>query len=261
MDGAEFHGKWPYGGKPPHMPTFSVENYLDEVPLIEHKSGQTWREKIAALRLTTKQLGRPGFMLANNEYGLGAAGASGSFTGNWTRYLKGLVAVELALEMYTAGYDIACFWDTGDGATGSNPSLPPSSAGIGSGHMLLETSAGYRMNPMHLGFELLAKAQNRTMLKLNTTAKRVHGFASLEASSGHVQIFLINKYEAVQKVYVALPASGPAALADGTLTSMVDTADHWGTNTVVKLGAASGCTAGSRVCELSLPALSFSIVQ
>jgi hypothetical protein len=171
------------------------------------------------------------------------------------------VAVELALEMYQSGYDVACFWDNGDGATGSNPALPPNPIAEDGGHMLLETAAGYRMNPMHLGFELLAKAQNRTMLKLNTTAKRVHGFASLEASSGHVQVFLINKFEVVQKIRVALPASGPAALAEGTLTSMVDTADHWGTSVVLKLGPASGCRAGSRVCELSLPALSFSLLQ
>ena len=42
---------------------------------MEHKSRQTWREKIGALRQTTRALGRPDFLLANNEYGLGKASA------------------------------------------------------------------------------------------------------------------------------------------------------------------------------------------
>ncbi len=112
MDGAEFHGKWPYGGSPPDMPAFTFQDYLEEVPLIEHKSKQTWREKLLDLRATTKALGRPEFLLMNNEYGLGKGSV---FAGNWSRYDKGLVAVELALEMYQSGYDIACFWDNGDG--------------------------------------------------------------------------------------------------------------------------------------------------
>ena len=112
MDGAEFHGKWPFGGSPPHMPAFTFQDYLEEVPLVEHKSKQTWRQKLSDLRATTKALGRPDFLLMNNEYGLGKASA---FAGNWSRFDKGLVAVELALEMYQSGYDIACFWDNGDG--------------------------------------------------------------------------------------------------------------------------------------------------
>eukprot|EP01050_Picozoa_sp_SAG11_P047632 SAG11_NODE_25054_length_364_cov_0.954717_1_plen_38_part_01 len=38
--------------------------------------------------------------------------------------------------------------------------------------MLLDTKAGFRMNPMHLGLELLATAQNQSMLPLNTSAPR-----------------------------------------------------------------------------------------
>ena len=44
--GAEFHGKWPYGGRP-KLPAFSYAEWLLEVPLIEHKSKQTWRAKYA----------------------------------------------------------------------------------------------------------------------------------------------------------------------------------------------------------------------
>jgi hypothetical protein len=67
MDGAEFHGKWPYGGDP-NLPAFTYQQWLNEVPLVEHKSGQTWREKIAELRVAAAEAGRPDFLLANNEY-------------------------------------------------------------------------------------------------------------------------------------------------------------------------------------------------
>ena len=46
VDGAEFHGKWPYGGTP-DLPPASYAEWLEEVPLVERKSGQTWREKLS----------------------------------------------------------------------------------------------------------------------------------------------------------------------------------------------------------------------
>ena len=105
MDGVDLHGKWPHGGPDHHGITF--EEYLAEVPLLEHKSRQSWRQKIGDLRATLKTLGREDFFLANNEYGLGKGSA---FAGTFTRFQNGLVVVELALEMYASGYDIACFW-------------------------------------------------------------------------------------------------------------------------------------------------------
>jgi hypothetical protein len=266
MDGAEFHGKWPYGGKPKNMPAFSVQDYLNEVPLIEHKSGQTWREKIGELRRTARALGRPDFLFANNEYGLGG---NSPFAGNWSRFTKSLVAVEFALEMYIAGYDLACFWDNGDGYTGSNPSLPQPSAGYsGGGHMLLESTAGFRMNTMHLGFEMLAQAQNRSYLKLNTSAARVHGFATIAESTAPtgtggalLQIFLINKYDALQDVQVTLPSTLAWRALDPSgleIRSMVDTADHWGQRT---MPTPVSCNSARALCECTLPPLSFSVIQ
>ena len=102
----QFHGKWPFGGSP-GLPPRSWQQYLTEVPLLEHKSRQSWRQKIGDLRATLKTLGREDFFLANNEYGLGKGSA---FAGTFTRFQNGLVVVELALEMYASGYDIACFW-------------------------------------------------------------------------------------------------------------------------------------------------------
>ena len=118
--------------------------------------------------------------------------------------------------------------------------------------MLLETKAAFRMNPMHFGFEMLAEAQNRSLHKVNTSADRVHGFAT-SASTGTLQLFLINKFDAVQKVRISL---APVGAVPEEQTSLVDTPDHWGTVTVPQNISCVG-----HICEIALPPLSFSILQ
>jgi hypothetical protein len=83
------------------------------------------------------------------RYGLGkeSAFAGSPVGGNFTRFSKSMVMIELALEMYIGGYDMAVYWDNGDGA---NISDSTSGGGVGD-HMLLDTVASYRMNPMHFG--------------------------------------------------------------------------------------------------------------
>ena len=88
MDGAEFHGKWPFGGSPSWLEPFSLDQYLNEVPLVEHKSKQSWRAKIAGLRQAAAEAGRPELLLANNEYGLGKGAAFSNATGEFTRFLQ-----------------------------------------------------------------------------------------------------------------------------------------------------------------------------
>ena len=78
---------------------------------MERKSGETWREKIAGLREAAEEAGRPELMLANNEFGLGKP----VYLEGFNRFTKSMVAVELAMEMYIAGYDVAAFWDNHDG--------------------------------------------------------------------------------------------------------------------------------------------------
>ena len=64
---------------------------------------------------------------------------------DFTRFSKSLLAVELGLEMYESGYDMACFWDNGDGGDTAN-----NTGSLGS-HMLMSTADTYRMNPMKYG--------------------------------------------------------------------------------------------------------------
>ena len=105
---------------------------------------------------------------------------------------------------------------------------------------------------MHFGFEMLAQSQNRSLHKISTDADRVHGFAT-SAPVGTLQLFLINKFNVVQKVRVVL---SPVGAAPEQLRSLVDTPDHWGTVTAPQHVPCVG-----RVCEIALPPLSFSVFQ
>eukprot|EP01048_Picozoa_sp_COSAG05_P031787 COSAG05_NODE_11801_length_495_cov_2.858586_1_plen_109_part_10 len=48
--------------------------------------------------------------------------------------------------------------------------------------------------------EMLAKAQNRSLHKITTSADRVHGFATSSPMTGAIQLFLINKFSVTQEV-------------------------------------------------------------
>ena len=79
----------------------------------------------------------------------------------------------------------------------------------------------YRFTPVHYGMEMMAQAQNQSMLFVTTNGYRLHGFASRPVAGGKgggkgsgkdggndggkdtgaVQLWLINKYDgAPQKV-------------------------------------------------------------
>jgi len=243
MDGAEFHGKWPYGGKPGLDP-FTVQMWRDEVPLIEHKTKETWRDKIAGLRVAASEAGRPDLLLANNEFGLGKPGLAFSDAGGpWTRFLKSMVSVEMAMEMYIGGYDIGVFWDNHDGG-----SLNKVDA------MLMDTHSAYRFNPMHFGFEMLAESTNTTMLSFATSVHNVHGYAALTGSE--VLVYIINKLEEDQDTTIAFDGFGSIQSAVSELASLVDTEDHWGR--VDTREAACSQDNAKFSCKVSLPGLSFS---
>ena len=72
LDGVDLHGKWPQGGGGASV---SFEHYMSEVPLLDSKCKNSWRQRLAGLRNVTVSLGRPDFMLMNLEFGLGYASA------------------------------------------------------------------------------------------------------------------------------------------------------------------------------------------
>ena len=89
------------------LPKILVLTWLPnlQVPLIDHKCHESWRNRLAGLRNVTVSLGRPDFMLMNNEFGLGHPG---SYHGAWSRYQKGLALIEFNMELHIAGFDVAC---------------------------------------------------------------------------------------------------------------------------------------------------------
>lgn len=89
---------------------------------------------------------------------------------------------------------------------------------------LISTRKGERrMNPFHVGMDLLAEAQGATFFKVTTTNKFVYGFASQK--DGQILLYLFNKTKEKQALEMKLSKS-TVSKAQGKL--MQDTADHWG---------------------------------
>ena len=196
--------------------------------------------------MAAAQAGRPDLLLANNEYGLGKPSA----LNNFTRFGKSMVVAEFAMEMYIGGYDIASFWDNGDGCS------PSASSCDHSDHMLMDSIAAYRMNPMHFGLELLARATNSTMRAVTTSTSRVHGFAAKDMEQNTIRLYLINKLEQAQPVQIVLPDT--QARVDGaTIESMVDTDDHWGE---IDASGTAACGSNGALCHAVLPPVSISVI-
>ena len=193
-----------------------------------------WRDRCAEIRAAAVEYGRPDLLVANNEYGLGNHKDLIGFT----RFTKSLVNVELAMEMYIAGFDMAVFWD--------NHSQTPYDD-----KKLTVEIEGYRFTPMQLGLRWLFAAAGTTYVPLNTSNARVHGFAATTSASPHLRVFLINKMESEQTV--SLHLGGLTTLISSGV-AMVDTSDHWGAEQPV----AVACTAGPpAMCEATLPPIAF----
>jgi hypothetical protein len=283
LDGVDLHGKWPRGGEVPHGDAMTFEHYMNEVPLVDHKIGVTWRQRLKGLREITDSLGRgKDFLLMNNEFGLGK---TGTYKGKWSRFQKSLALIEFNLELHIAGFDVACMWDNGDGSRDPSGRRVCSNCGSGnvSDHFLTSSfgSSGallplseMRFNPVHYGMELLAHAQNQSMLEVSSNGYRLHGFATRNEITGAIQLFLINKYDgAPQKVRLTLPtnrttgirgrnnsAAGNNVSRLSSVQTLVDDAplsvplsERWG-----RLLDPQPLACVDAVCELVLPPLSFS---
>ena len=250
IDGAEFHGKWPYGGSPPTKPPAATyDDWLQQVPLRCHRTNTSWRDRIAGLRTAAREAGRPDLLLANNEFGLGKPPSMVGFS----RYAKSMVVVEFAMEMFVGGFDVAAFWDNGDGH--GQPKGDGESADEDTGRMLLDTQAAYRMNPMHIGLAMLFAAANTTMVNVTSSAARVHGFASRDdGGGGTLRVYLMNKFEVAKPVSIALPPAAPPLAAAASMVDSVS-ADGWGEVTPTTVS----CDAGR--CDVTLPPVSFTMLH
>ena len=226
-DGLETHGKWPYGGDPAGFGPGSYEEWLEEFPLRDRKNGnRAWRFAANTYRNAASAAGRPDYLVANNEWG---AGQNSNHTG-FTRYTRGLMLTEFAMELFIGNWYSACFWDTVRGPeTG-----------------LLDTGDGNRLNPVGLGLNMLADAQGGQYLRVITDMDAVHGFAALK--NGAVFLYLINKCESSTDVQVTLDGT---QYPEGRARVMTESQDGYG-----ELGQVYVFGSGSSF-SLTLPALSF----
>ena len=229
-DGLETHGKWPCGGDPASFKPASYEEWLDECPLRDRKNhNRQWRNAAEVYRRAAAVAGRPNYLIANNEYGIGKNRNVGGFN----RYTYGLLMTDLLQELFIGNWDMSCFWDT----------IRDDKEG------LLSAAHGYRMNPFHFGMELLAEAQGRQMYAVQSSDARVYGMAA--GKEHEILLYLINKQESARDLAITLAGNPPVA-ATGRV--MRNTQDLWGE-------LANLPVAVNRTITTRLPPLSFSQIR
>lgn len=232
-DGLETHGKWPYGGQPKGYGPGTFDEWREEVPLRDRKNGnRAWREAANVYRVAAIEAGRPGLLIANNEYGLGSAENLRGFD----RFSLGLLLTENLMEHFVGNWFSACFWDlTLDSERG-----------------LLDRDNRYRYNPLMLGMELLGPAQGGDYFDVVTDVKTVHGFASRTASE--LRVFLLNKTDAARSATFAFGGIVPVGFAAPASRIMQNSANGYGEIVPGRIELRDG------VYSAELPALSFTCI-
>jgi hypothetical protein len=200
----------PYEGEHDWLNVISgLDDWMTEVPLRDRRNGVTnttpngrdYRSAAHQYRTWATELGRPDLLIADNEYGFGHIK---QFT-NFDCYTKGLLVTEIIMEHVIGNWFSTCFWDL--------------CRWIDEG-LLDEKSGTYRLNPAHLGMQLLAQAHNGTFLHAisggaTTTDEggnnnnnnqqqqqqqqqqnltNVHGFAAMDATNKNkILVYILNK--------------------------------------------------------------------
>lgn len=198
FDMIEFHGKWK-GFKTPG----TLEMWEKERPLVVGDRGYAYSEHIDRLRRAARQAGFPNLMFANNEWGLGQK------LQGFDKFMASLVMVEYLQDLCLGNYDMACLWNT---------QWPR----VRDKH-LLDSTDGYKLNPIAQGFELLSTALGQSMVKSSTTDPLVYGFACRDEQGEQIQLFLLNKYNEPRDIVVSIdPFDQPLKATSSVLQSPGD---------------------------------------
>ena len=236
-DGVEFHSKWPYGDGEIDQ-NVSVEDWQKQYPFNIQKRGVI-SSRAVALRSYARKIGYPNLIFANNEYGL-AQFKKDRFVG-FNRYNYGLVAIEFLQDLFIGQFDMSSFW--------SNVPSINSGGTDRDKKRLIDTESGNRLNPVHYGFELLSSAQGKKLVKIKNGSPSGYGFAAL--SDQTLEVFLMNKSNVNNTLKIHVGGKKNIS-PTGTMVSLVDTPDHWGTlkeQSIQKQG---------KFLEVTLPPLSYS---
>jgi len=228
-DGCEFHGKWPYGGKW-KKDYYSLKDWQSQNPIRGAKYG-VYSKRIKKLRKAAIQAGYSKLLFANNEYGLNHH--SKLFTG-FNRFTKSLVVIDYLQNLFIGGYDMAAFWSN-----------------VGNDSFLMDKNFNYKMNPMSIGFQMIAEAQGKIMLKTVIENSMIRGFA-VKSNSKYI-IFLLNKSNKSEEITIRLkdlPVYKRIKLKGNRL---VDTSSHWG-----KLEVITNLKNKNNIIKTILPSLTYS---
>ena len=236
-DGVEFHGKWPYGDGEIKVPV-TLADWQQQYPIqiVKHGSFSQRAEKI---RQVARELGYPNLMVANNEYGL-AQFKQNRFIG-FNRFHYSLVMIELLQDLFIGRFDMTALWsNVPDDKTGGQDKEKK---------RLIDTWNGRRLNPVHMGFELLSSAQGKQLANISGGGPGGYGFAAI--GDGRIEVFLLNKTHSASAITADL--KGIQFIDQiAKVVSLVDTPDHWG-----KLSEAVATVKGNRV-SMTLPPMPYS---
>ncbi len=136
-------------------------------------------------------------MFANNEWGLGQK------LQGFDKFMASLVMVEFLQDLCLGNYDMACLWNT---------QWPR----VRDKH-LLDSTDGYKLNPIAQGFELLSTALGQSMVKSSTTDPLVYGFACRDEQGEQIQLFLLNKYNEPRDIVISIDPFGQPLKATGSV--------------------------------------------
>ena len=211
VDGCEFHGKWPYGGKK-FRGVYSLKQWQNQNPIRIVKRG-IFSEKIKKLKEVIKKHRFEKIMFANNEYGLNP---KKNIFKNFNRFTKSLVVLDYLQNLFIGGFDMSAFWKN-----------------IGTDASLLDKRNHYRMNPMHYGFEMLSKCQGAKMITSFMDDPKLPSFVA-KFNKYHFAVYVLNKHSSSQKLSIEFRDPEIKNFQKLSMTTLADTAKgHWGSKSTI----------------------------
>jgi hypothetical protein len=233
IDIAETHGKWPYGGDPKNYAPGTFLEWQTEFPLRDRKNhNRAWRNEVPSLQQAAVKAGYPNLKFADNEYGLGKTNNRIGFD----KYSNSLLVIDMLQEHFIGNWYMACYW----------------SQVLGSETGVVDASQNFKFNPMHFGFELLAKAQGGNMLEMTDVKGNVSVYGFAAEKNGEYLVYLLNKSNLEQKVNLSFLVAKALNINFLEGSSIVNTEDKFG-----KLIFLTARNNGSDIFTAVIPAMSY----
>ena len=207
-DGYETHGKWPYGGAPEGYAPVSIDEWRTEYPLRDRKNfdaasgGRVWRDSAGFYRKIAHAAGRPELRIANNEYGLGKPENLVGFD----RFTYGLLLTDMLSELLIGNWDSTAYWS-------SNLVFHDADRRAGDGghsRGLIAVGGGKKLNPFHLGMQLIAAAQGGEFVTDFAVSPSVYGYAVRQERI--LLVFVINKSLEDREIRFEIEGAVPEAM-------------------------------------------------